>query len=115
MRCVHGQQWPVPARREGIYWNGQGPGPTLQNSGRAGDNVSNPELARLRALAAVIRRAETTLDVAYRSLQESATALLQTGEATLAEVSEASGLDQGDLLELLSRSTPGREPSWKQP
>jgi predicted HTH domain antitoxin len=77
--------------------------------------VSNPELARLRALAAVITTAEATLDVAYRSLHESATALLQSGEATLAEVSEASGREQGELLELLSRSTPGREPSWKRP
>lgn len=77
--------------------------------------MSAPELDRLRALAAVIRTAETALDTARRSLQESAAALLRTGEATLAEVSEASGLDQGELLELLARSTPGRQPSWKQP
>jgi hypothetical protein len=73
-----------------------------------------PELARLRALAAVIATAEAALDAAYRSLYESSLALLRTGEATLAEVSEASGLDQGELLELLSSSAPGREPSWKQ-
>lgn len=77
--------------------------------------MSNPELARLRALAAVIRTAETALDSARRSLQESATALVHTGEATLAEVSEATGLDQGELLELLGRSAPGSQPSWKQP
>lgn len=74
----------------------------------------NPELDRLRALAAVITTAETALDAAYRTLQESAAALLRTGDATLAEVSEASGLDKGELLDLLSRSIPGREPSWKK-
>lgn len=74
----------------------------------------NPELARLRALAAAITTAEATVDAAYRCLYESAAALLRTGEATLAEVSAASGLDQGELLELLSRSTPGRGPAWKR-
>ncbi|WP_314195239.1 hypothetical protein [uncultured Arthrobacter sp.] len=73
------------------------------------------ELQRLRALAAVMATAEATLDVAYRTLRESATALLRTGDATLAEVSEATGLDQGELLDLLSRNIPGREPSWKKP
>lgn len=73
-----------------------------------------PELVRLRALAAVIATAEAALDTAYRSLYESSVALFRTGEATLAEVSEASGLEQGELLELLSHSSPGREPSWKQ-
>lgn len=77
--------------------------------------MSNPELTRLRALAAVIRTAEATLDAAHRSLQESATAFLRTGQAPLAEVSEASGLDQGELLDMLSRGTPEREPSSKQP
>lgn len=72
-----------------------------------------PELARLRALAAVIMTAEAALDDAYRSLYDSSIALLRTGEATLAEVSEASGLNQGELLELLSRNTPNREPSWR--
>jgi hypothetical protein len=75
----------------------------------------NPELQRLRALAAVIATAETTLNVAYRTLRESAGALLRTGDATLAEVSEATGLGQGELLDLLNRKIPGREPSWKQP
>lgn len=75
----------------------------------------NPELQRLRALAAVIATAETTLNVAYRTLRESAAALLRAGDATLAEVSEATGLDQGELLDLLSRNIPGRELFWKQP
>jgi hypothetical protein len=44
----------------------------------------NPELQGLRALAAVIATAEATLDVACRTLRESATALLRTGDATLA-------------------------------
>ena len=72
-----------------------------------------PELARLRALAAVIVTAEAALDDAYRSLYDSSIALLRTGEATLAEVSEASGLNQGELLELLSRTTRNRELSWR--
>jgi hypothetical protein len=75
----------------------------------------NPELQKLRALAVVIATAETTLNVAYRTLRESAAALLRTGDATLAEVSEATGLDRGELLDLLNRNIPGREPSWKQP
>jgi uncharacterized protein YidB (DUF937 family) len=75
----------------------------------------HPELQRLRALAAVIATAEAALNVASRTLRESSTALLRAGDATLAEVSEATGLDQGELLDLLSRSVPGREPSWKQP
>jgi hypothetical protein len=75
----------------------------------------NPELQRLRALAAVIATAEFTLDVACRRLRESAAALLRTGDATLAEVSEATDLDQGELLELLSRNLPGLEPLWRHP
>jgi hypothetical protein len=75
----------------------------------------NPELQRLRALAAMMANAETTLDVARRTLRECSAALLRTGEATLAEVSEATGLDQGELLDLLSRNTPGREPAWNRP
>ncbi|MDQ0620622.1 hypothetical protein [Arthrobacter globiformis] len=75
----------------------------------------NPELQRLRALAAVMAATQTALDVAHRTLRESSAALLRTGDATLAEVSEASGLDQGELLDLLSRNTPGREPAWNQP
>jgi uncharacterized membrane-anchored protein len=74
----------------------------------------NPELQRVRALAAVIATAEASLDTAYATLRECAAALLRNGDATLAEVSEASSLDQGELLELLSRNIPGREPSWKQ-
>ena len=75
----------------------------------------NPELQRLRALAAVMATAQTTLDVAHRTLRESAAALLRTGQASLAEVSEATGLDQGELLDLLSRNIPGREPAWHEP
>ena len=75
----------------------------------------NPELQRVKALAAVIATAETTLDTAYTTLRECAAALLRNGEVSLAEVSEASGLNQGELLELLSRNIPGREPYWKQP
>jgi hypothetical protein len=67
----------------------------------------NSELERLRALAAVIVTAETALDTAYRTLQESAAALLRTGDATLAEVSNASGLNQGELLAILSQNIPG--------
>lgn len=66
----------------------------------------NPELAQLRALAAAITTAEAAVETAYRCLYESAAALLRAGDATLAEISAASGLDQGELLELLSRSTP---------
>jgi hypothetical protein len=75
----------------------------------------NPELQRLRALAAVIATAEIALDAACRTLRESAAALLRTGDATLAEVSEATELDQGELLELLSRNLPAREPLWRHP
>jgi hypothetical protein len=50
----------------------------------------------------------------YRTLQESAAGLLRTGDATLAEVSEATGLNQGDLLAMLSQNIPGREPFWEQ-
>jgi hypothetical protein len=74
----------------------------------------NPELERIRALAAVIATAESTLDTAYATLRECTAAVLRNGDATLAEVSEATGLNQGELLELLSRNIPGREPSWKQ-
>lgn len=73
----------------------------------------NPELQRLRALAAVITTAEVALDTAYRTLRESAAALLRNRDATLAEVSEATGLDQSELLDMLSQNIPGREPFWK--
>ena len=49
------------------------------------------ELERFRALAAVIATAEAAPDTAYRTLQESAAALPRTRDATLAEVSEATG------------------------
>jgi hypothetical protein len=82
---------------------------------QGGAEEMNPELQRVRALAAVIATAEAALDTAYATLRECAAALLRNGDATLAEVSEASNLNQGELLELLSRNIPGREPSWKQP
>lgn len=69
----------------------------------------NPELARLKALSAAIT-AEAALDSAYRSLDESAAALLRSGDATLAEVSAASGLDQSELLDVLAASTTARRP-----
>jgi hypothetical protein len=62
----------------------------------------SPELVQLRALAVAIASAEAALDTAYESLYRAAANLLRDGEATLAEVSAASGLDQGQLLELLS-------------
>ncbi|MFC9351888.1 hypothetical protein [Arthrobacter sp. NPDC057013] len=74
----------------------------------------NPEMERIRALAAVITTAECALDTAYATLRQCAAAVLRNGDATLAEVSEATGMNQGELLELLSRNIPGREPSWKQ-
>lgn len=70
----------------------------------------NPELARLRDLSIAIATAEAALDSAYRSLYESAAALLRSGEATLAEVSAASGLDQSELLDVLAASTTTRRP-----
>lgn len=70
----------------------------------------NPELARLRDLSMAIATAEAALDSAYRSLYESAAALLRSGEATLAEVSAASGLDQSELLDVLAASTTARRP-----
>lgn len=62
------------------------------------------KIAPLRALTAVIVTGEAARDTAY-ALYGSSVALLPTGEeATLAEVSEASGLTkERDLLELLSR------------
>jgi hypothetical protein len=75
----------------------------------------HPELQRLRALAAVMATAEATLNMACRTLRESAAALLRGGDAALAEVGEATGLNQGEVLDLFSRHSPGRERSWKQP
>lgn len=71
----------------------------------------SPELVRLRALAVTIATAEAALDTAYESLYRSAANLLRDGEATLADVSAASGLDQGQLLELLSRTLPAKGPA----
>jgi hypothetical protein len=60
------------------------------------------ELDQLRALATVIGAAEATLDAAYAALRGSASALLASGSSSLAEVSEASGLSEGELLDLLT-------------
>jgi alkylhydroperoxidase family enzyme len=60
------------------------------------------ELDQLRALATVIGTAEATLDAAYAALRGSASALLATGTSSLAEVREASGLSEAELLDLLT-------------
>jgi hypothetical protein len=60
------------------------------------------ELDQLRALATVSGAAEATLDAAYAALRGSASALLASGASSLAEVSEASGLCEGELLDLLT-------------
>jgi hypothetical protein len=58
------------------------------------------ELERLSSLATAIEAAERELAAAHRILRQTAAALLRCGEATLAEVSEAAGLGQGELLDL---------------
>ncbi|GAC1367964.1 MAG: hypothetical protein NVSMB43_00780 [Pseudarthrobacter sp.] len=58
------------------------------------------ELERLSLLAAAIGAAEQDLAAADRILRQTAAALPRCGEATLAEVSEASGLDRGELYAL---------------
>lgn len=60
------------------------------------------ELEQLRALATVIGTAEAALDAAYGVLRESASALLGGGSWSLAEISEASGLCEDELLDLLT-------------
>ena len=60
------------------------------------------ELDQLRALATVIGTAEATLDAAYAAVRGSASALLASGASSLAEVSEASGLCEGELLDRLT-------------
>jgi hypothetical protein len=60
------------------------------------------ELGQLRSLAHVIRTAEAALDAAYAALLASASALLASGSWSLTEVSEASGLSDGELLDLLT-------------
>lgn len=61
----------------------------------------DPELDRLRSLAIMIMSAEAALDTAYLTLRENAAALLLSGEATLAQISDAAGMDQSEVLELL--------------
>ncbi|MEW1812566.1 hypothetical protein AB0284_17905 [Pseudarthrobacter phenanthrenivorans] len=60
------------------------------------------EFEHLRSLARVIDTAEATLDAAYTALRASAFALLTSGTWTLSEISEASGLSEGELLDLLT-------------
>ncbi len=64
------------------------------------------ELDRLRSLASVIGAAEDQLAVARWTLRETAVALLRCGDATLAEITRASGVEQGELLELLDLIPP---------
>ncbi|WP_458779754.1 hypothetical protein [Arthrobacter sp. D3-16] len=60
------------------------------------------ELEQLRSLARVIVTAETTLDAAYAALRASASALLTSASGSLADISEASGLSEDELLDLLT-------------
>ena len=60
------------------------------------------EFEHLRSLARVIETAEATLDAAYTALRASAFALLASGTRSLSEVSEASGLTESELLDLLT-------------
>lgn len=57
------------------------------------------ELEQLRSLARVIVAA---LDAAYAALRTSASALLASGSGSLSEVGEASGLPEGELLDMLT-------------
>ncbi|WAH98215.1 hypothetical protein [Arthrobacter sp. MMS18-M83] len=66
------------------------------------------ELERLSALAGAIEAAEEELAAAYLTLRQVAAAILRCGEATVAEVSEASGLGRGELLELAAPPRPHR-------
>ena len=65
------------------------------------------ELDRLRSLASVIEAAEDELAAARWTLRETAVALLRCGEATLAEITRASGVEEGELLELLDLAPDG--------
>jgi hypothetical protein len=67
------------------------------------------ELEQLRSLARVIMTAETTLDAAYAALRASASALLASGSWSLADVSEASGLSEDELLDLLTAGANTRD------
>jgi hypothetical protein len=66
------------------------------------------EFEQLRSLARVIVTAETTLDAAYAALRASASALLASGSWSLADISEASGLSEGELLDLLTSGVNNR-------
>jgi hypothetical protein len=60
------------------------------------------ELDQLRSLARVIAAAEAALDAAYAALRTAASALLASGSWSLAVISQASGLSEGELLDLLT-------------
>lgn len=67
------------------------------------------ELERLSCLAAVIEAAERELALAHRTVRQTAAARLRCGEAALAEVSAASGLEEGELLDLPELAAPPRQ------
>jgi hypothetical protein len=66
------------------------------------------ELERLSALAAAIEAAEQELAAAHLTLRQVAAAILHCGAATVAEVSDASRLGRGELLELAAPPRPHR-------
>jgi hypothetical protein len=59
-------------------------------------------------LAAAIEAAEQELAAAYLTLRQVAVAILHCGDATMAEVSDASGLGRAELLELAAPPHPHR-------
>ena len=75
----------------------------------------NPELDRLRTLAVMIRSAEAAGDTAYLTLQENAAALLRSEEVTLAQITDATGMDQSEVLGLLEDPLPVPAKFWLQP
>lgn len=60
------------------------------------------ELEQLQSLAHMIHTAEAALDAAYGALRASALALLASGSWSLTEISQASGLSESELLDLLT-------------
>jgi hypothetical protein len=67
------------------------------------------QLDRMRSLVSVIGAAEDQLAVARWTLRETAVALLRCGDATLAEITRASGMERGELLDLLDMIPPSRQ------
>jgi len=59
-----------------------------------------PQQDRLEEIDAAV------LDTAYLTLQENAAALLRSGEVTLTQICDASGMDQSQVLELLEDPAP---------